>query len=140
MDQKKVMEALKTIANEMLPEYILQVVPKSKPEKKSVTKEKKSPTRYDVKKRKGCTGILRKKKFDWKNCNIERDVNRIKDKGGLHTFFIHMLSPEKAQSFHSAICNRAKKLIANNPDGTKRWRTVRNNEEKCIKLFVKKPV
>jgi hypothetical protein len=103
------------------------------------TREKKE-NRYEVFNRKAPVGITRKAQFGWTHIEIERDVKKIMTSGGRHVFFTKMLSPEKAASFHRAICSRARKLIGYNNDGTKRWRTERNKEAQTITLFVKKAV
>jgi len=138
MKRGQIIAALQLIAKELLPnhEVIIKEVGSVDDAKRVATK--KPAGRYDVKKREASTGIARKKVFDWSHANIERDIARISRTGGKHTFFTSMLSAEKAQSFHSAICNRAKRIIGVEPDGTKRWRTERDFTNQTITLFVKK--
>jgi hypothetical protein len=141
IESKELMNALRTLAALTLPMYDMVITPKAeKLRKEPVKKVEKNPNRYNVKTRKGATGVVRQKKFDWSGANIDRDVKRIAEKGGRHVFFTSMLSEEKAKSFHSAICNVADKLIGKEPDNTKRWRTTRDKLANTITLFVKKAV
>jgi hypothetical protein len=134
--------ALIDIARILLPNHEITMLrkPLSVKPKLKVAKPEKNPNRYNVKTRKGATGVVRQKKFDWSGANIDRDVKRIAEKGGRHVFFTSMLDEEKAKSFHSAICNVADKLIGKEPDNTKRWRTTRDKLANTITLFVKKAV
>jgi hypothetical protein len=136
------MAALRRIAFLVLPEYELmfkhKIISNAEKLEEKVIKPVKRPGRFVVQKRRGVS-VSKSKRYSWTGVNIERDVQKLVTRGGRHTFLTHMMEEDKIESFNKAICNRAKKVLDLNPDGTKRWRTTRDKDAKTITLYVTKP-
>jgi hypothetical protein len=64
----------------------------------------------------------RSKKYDWSNKGIEEVVEKLSKNGGNHVFSTDGMPYAQAQSFWSAVSNRAR-VLSLNTDGTKRHRT-----------------